>query len=259
MKSRTAINARVRSNIRPLALIRALPLLVAVSLPASAAAQATAQPDRAPPQPVQGAPQDGFAEKLESGLSHYDNERYKEAIAAFEGAYALHKQPRLLFLIGQAHRKLGQHKEAQARLREFLLLASPSKDAEFIRTAEDYLKRFAPPPAREQRGWLTVHSERRGALLLVDGKAAGRTPLTRLPLLAGLHQVSGRHEGQEASASIQVFPEREQIFTLRFPVRRYVWALTGVALGLAIAGAATGVGLHYGLSTRIPDGRIDLN
>lgn len=218
-------------------------------------AQAAPAPPQQPEPPPTLPPELLHEAHLGRGVALYDEGKYVQALASWQAAYAIHESPRLLYLMGQCLRKLGQHDQAQARFRSFLLVASPSKDAAFIRAAEDYLRRVdAPRPPG--RGQLTVLSDRRGAHILLDGRPVGRAPLRTLEVATGLHNVLGQDGGQEAAGLVQIFPGQTGTVRLRFPQRRWVLALVGVLAGAAVAGTAIGLGSYYGTTKYIPDGQF---
>src|SRR5262245_14343860 len=67
--------------------------------------------------------------RYELGLEHYRNKDYPAAIAEFEAAYRLKQMTRLLFNLGQAHRKLGHSQQALDYYESYLRL-EPEMTAE---------------------------------------------------------------------------------------------------------------------------------
>lgn len=53
-----------------------------------------------------------FRQHYDNALNLYSAEQYDEAVREFQAAYAVKPRPRLLFNIGQAHRNLGNYREA---------------------------------------------------------------------------------------------------------------------------------------------------
>lgn len=111
-----------------------------------------------------------------------------------------------------------------------------------------------PPaePAKEVQGRLLVRSNRQGAEVRVDGTLLGTTPLPELQLGLGEHQVVGRDAGQELSRLVVLSSKEPVLLELRFPVRRWVWVVTGLSAAAA-AGLAIGLGTYYGTSVPKPD------
>lgn len=109
--------------------------------------------------------------------------------------------------------------------------------------------------AKEPEGRLFVRSNREGAEVRIDGKLVGTTPLPELHLELGPHNVSGRESGQDVSHSVDLPPKELMLVTLKFPVRRWVWVVTGVGAA-AVAGLAIGLGSYYGTSIPKPDATL---
>lgn len=86
-------------------LLTAATLLFALSLSAPARA---------------AGPRSAAKAHVEEGARKYRAERYADALAAFEEAYALDPAPVLLFNIAQCHRQLGDNERALARYRQYL-------------------------------------------------------------------------------------------------------------------------------------------
>jgi hypothetical protein len=102
---------------------------------------------------------------------------------------------------------------------------------------------------------LMPRSNRKGAQVEVDGKRVGVTPLSEVQVLPGPHTIVGRDGGQQVTRSVTLLPRERLTVELRFPVKPWVWALTGVAAA-AVAGTAVGVGVYYGTSVGKPDGLV---
>ncbi len=95
---------------------------------------------------------------------------YAEALVLFEKAYALSPEPVLLYNIGRVAEKLQDWKKAAGALRAFLEV---EKDAAKRAKAQEVLDAVsAHLPA-----YVTVSCPVPGAVVEVDGKAAGRVPL----------------------------------------------------------------------------------
>lgn len=63
------------------------------------------------PAPVRGEP-DRFTAHYQRAANLYTSQRYREALRELEAAYALQPFPRLLYNLGQVHRKLHQPQQA---------------------------------------------------------------------------------------------------------------------------------------------------
>lgn len=65
----------------------------------------------------------------------HEQQRFADALAALEAAYALDPQPKLLFAMGQLHVKVGRCDHAIARYREFLQSEPPADAREVVTEA----------------------------------------------------------------------------------------------------------------------------
>ena len=108
---------------------------------------------------------------------------YAAALELFEQAYALDPQPVLLYNIGRVAERLKDWKKAAGALRAYIEVAT---DAEQKAKAEQVLRDVeARLPA-----WLSVAASVDGAVVEVDGKTVGRTPLGQpLEVSPGRHAV----------------------------------------------------------------------
>jgi hypothetical protein len=122
------------------------------------------------------AAKEGSRSLLREGNERLKKDQFDQALTKFEQAYALYPSPKLLFGKGQALRGLKRHVEAVAAFEQFLSEAN-DVSADF---QEDARKQIAELTALVAR--LQIHSNRDGATVRVDGKAAGTTPLAK-PIL----------------------------------------------------------------------------
>lgn len=107
------------------------------------------------PKGIAHAAEDAAARKARSqydlGVRHYNVGRYREALAAFEQAYYAKPDPAFLFNLGQCYRQLKEHEAAARQYRAYLRARpdAPNRaDVEqFIREADEALKKAEPPPA----------------------------------------------------------------------------------------------------------------
>lgn len=207
----------MRSELRKLALA----VLAAGLVPATVLAQAPRPiepPALVAPAPVEPGPQDpkDQARALSAkGQVLYDEGRYLEAAAAFEGAQALFAHPSNLFNAAKAYEKAAAYEKAGATYRAYLELyraqnagAAPTDLADTERTIELLReKAFLALPE------VTIDSDPTGAEIYVDDpvKILGQTPYTT-HLTEGSHKVYLRKKG------FQGF-EREFVTRSREPLR----------------------------------------
>ena len=79
-----------------------------------------------------------FDQQLQVAAARYENEQYQDAILALQNAYALQPLPRLLCNIGQAYRKLGNHRAAVAQY-ELCLKNDPEIDLAYRAEVDSYI------------------------------------------------------------------------------------------------------------------------
>jgi hypothetical protein len=107
-----------------------------------------------------GARADEFQDHLDHAGTLAQADRYKEALAELDAAYALRQSPRVLYMMAKVHQRLGDAKAALASYESFLT-ADADPDPRFRSDAQDQaaklkhlLGKDAPPsppvtPARE--------------------------------------------------------------------------------------------------------------
>jgi hypothetical protein len=78
-------------------------------------------------------PRNGAKAHVEEGARKYRAERYADALAAFEEAYALDPAAVLLFNIAQCYRQLGDDERALARYRQYLEEMPDARNAADVR------------------------------------------------------------------------------------------------------------------------------
>ena len=106
---------------------------------------------------------------------------YAEAITLFEKAYDLTGDSMILYNIGQVAARMGDLPKAKEYLERFLKVEK--RPADLQRGREALAEVLARWP-----GWLRVTSPTQGALVEVDGKPVGRTPLKQpIELSPGTH------------------------------------------------------------------------
>ncbi len=160
--------------VSPSMIRRPLALLVAVSL-ATASPVAFAQPRKAPTAKVKAIRDelpDSARREWDAALDLYGNKDFKGAAVAFQRAYDLSKNPRVLFNLGVCYKSLGQYWRAASALREELAIGAgklpPSEEADAKATLALY---------EEQTSTLEVTVNEPGATVYVDDIERGVTPL----------------------------------------------------------------------------------
>lgn len=79
-----------------------------------------------------------FDQQLQMAAAHYEQGRYQDSILALQNAYELQPLPRLLCNIGQAYRKLGNHRAAVAQY-DLCLKSDPEIDPTYRAEVESYI------------------------------------------------------------------------------------------------------------------------
>lgn len=163
-----------------------------------------AQTARAQPAPTQ---EEQARHHFVAGQTHYQEGRYKEALAEFELGYALSPRPEFLVNFAQVHRKLGEYDQA-------------------ISEAERYLATGPPPHLAD---------EARRLLAMIREERAQRTAQPRHPSEAP----EPAPPAPKAAPAPIVLP-RPAPPPKRHP--RWIWGVVAGAVVVA-AGAAVGIGL----------------
>lgn len=91
---------------------------------------------------------DPFDEHTDRAIALYQEQRFEEAIAEFQAAYALRQWPRLLFNIGQAHMRLGHAREALGYYEQYLRVQPdpPPEAKEELERAMAQARALLEPP-----------------------------------------------------------------------------------------------------------------
>ena len=180
------------------------------------------------------------------GRAHFQAGRYAEGIADYELAYAAFPDPRQLFVIASAHERTEARCTAASPAWTRFLQACP--DCEERSTAEAALAALTQTcPVSVQ-----ITSEPAGALVEVDGRALGQTPLG-LMLAPGPHAIAAELDAlPRLRTEVDITPGTPVLVPLRFgepvvvqPVlpapaeRDNTWSIA--ALSVAGIGATTGI------------------
>jgi hypothetical protein len=131
---------------------------------------------------------------FKTGVRLFDEGKYSEALAEFEQAYALESHPLVLYNLAAAHRALSQYAQALEFYQRFLAegkgVVRPRQLARGQRELAELLRLIAR---------ITVTTKPEGALVTVDGRAIGPSPLADPIILGpGDHVVGASHDGYQA-------------------------------------------------------------
>ena len=117
------------------------------------------------------------------------HQRYAEAIALYEQAYALGSDPAVLYNQGRAYDKLGDSAAALTTLRRFEA-AAPPELLEKVRRLDELLAELEGKVTR-----LTVLANVPGARVTLEDRVLGQAPLRELPVNAGIGTLEVTREG----------------------------------------------------------------
>ncbi len=138
---------------------------------------------------------------FKTGVKLFDEEKYSEALAEFEQAYALKPHPLVLYNLATAHRALSQYDQAVDFYNRFLSEGADAVDKKRLKRAKKELKQLLALVAR-----LTVTTAPDGATVSIDGREIGTSPLDEALVVGpGDHVVSAALEGhQPAERTLRV-------------------------------------------------------
>ncbi len=129
------------------------------------------------------------------GKEAYRDQRYEDAVAAFEGAYEADPLPRFLFNLARCHEKLGDLARASHYFDRYLAGAPEAQDRERVKALAKMLKL----KLKKHSSRVIVTSMPDGALVVLRGDEVlveGATPLSEwLPF--GEHELTVSFEGHD--------------------------------------------------------------
>lgn len=223
-----------------------------------ALAQQAEPPAEPPPRAEQPENIDATREARQhfnSGLAHFQERRFREAIRAFELAAQLVPSADLWFNIARAHEELSEYERAVDYYQRYLRDRVDPPDRERIEAHIASLTERAEAQRQAGReapttGTLRITSSVQGALVRVDGRDLGQAPIAApLSLSPGKHRLSVLTDGHipfesevqvEAGVTTAAHAElqRETAYRGVAGGRLFTWiaaGLTVVALGTSIA------------------------
>ena len=135
-----------------------------------------AAPARAQPTSIESPTSEGQQahERFSLAVKLYADGDFGPALAQFERAYALKPHFRVLYNIAQCHFELRDYVPARAALRRYLAEGGASLDAERRARVEADLADMGRRIAQ-----VDIESNVRGAVVYVDGRKVGTTPLSQ--------------------------------------------------------------------------------
>ena len=154
----------------------------------------------ATPARAQSGSMAGAEALLAEGNRLFDKKDYPAALVKFQQAHQLHQDPSILVNLGLTLEKLDRLPEAAARFERFLGWADPRIHARLVKGIRPKLEGL-----RKKLGRVTVQCAVTGAVVSVDGKPLGTTPLKH-----SLYLMPGSHEIAVSAAGHQPFKETLQ-------------------------------------------------
>lgn len=152
-------------------------------------------------------------EHFRLGVRHYQEGRYDESIAEFANAYEISHDYHHLYNLAQANAARWKPVEALEIFERYL------RDGESAISAQRRtLVEQAIALQRARIGWLELRVSPNGAVVRVDGKAIGRSPIVEpVPVVIGEHVVSVSLDGYQYEEQKHTLKARERkpaVFTL---------------------------------------------
>jgi hypothetical protein len=181
-----------RARLRSPASLVLRGLLAGALLSGQASAQST---PRAPVAPLSESLRGDARGAYESGKLLLTNHDFAGALTKFQQAYSLSSDPRLLYNMAICEKELRHYARMQALLQQYENDSGAALSSE-TRTAVDE----ALAAIRPLVGKIQVTATEDGAAVLLDGEAAGTTPLpTALSADLGKHTVVMKKDGFETA------------------------------------------------------------
>jgi tetratricopeptide (TPR) repeat protein len=209
---------------------------------------------------------------FERGVEALGQERFADALRAFQAAYRLDPRPMLLYNIGLCQRELGDPVAARATLVRYLEQAGPEGPADLGEAAREVLAGLDA-----LLGTIAVDVDQAGARVFVDGAEAGVAPLPEpLRVAPGAHTITAQLAGFESAEQTVTVGAGESLaaaLTLRpsppplplpapddggVPSSGWFWASVGIGGAATVAAIVTG---SLGLQARsdfLDGGSVDL-
>jgi tetratricopeptide (TPR) repeat protein len=161
-------------------------------------------------------------EDFERGLEAMKAARPRDAVGAFEAAYARTQDPQALLQIGVAYAALAQPHAAVKALQSYVDHADTQRDAVSIDAAKQEIARLS-----SESGHIGVHLIPADAKVTMDGQMVD-VSAGELLAAPGQHNISATAEGYKpVSQTVDVVPGR---FTLEVQLQRVDTSIAAVAL-----------------------------
>ncbi len=136
-------------------------------------------------------------EEFNAGIALYEKDDFKNALVKFKKFYEISANWIVLYNIGQAHWMLGQHCEAIAAFKKYLLLGGKTIKAQQRDEVYGFLDEL-----EGKASFIDPAVSPGGARVVIDGTRAGAAPLAEpVCVEAGTHDINVSFEGYEVHAT----------------------------------------------------------
>ena len=212
--------------------------------------------------------------QFEQGVELFSDGQYEQAAIAFERAYELKPSYKILFNVGQVQNELRHYAAALEAYTLYLAEGGDKIDSRRREEVQHEVKRL-----NSLVGMLDVQTKVEGAVVFVDGRRQGETPLSgKIFVDLGEHEVLVKKDGEDIHKEI-VKVAGGQSVTVKFeikskaepvepvkpveetappeedeesPGRIWTWVALGVGAAAAVGAGVTG-GMSYSLVNDIKD------
>jgi hypothetical protein len=212
--------------------------------------------------------------QFEQGLELFSDGQYEQAAIAFERAYDLKPSYKILFNVGQVQNELRHYAAALEAYMLYLAEGGDKIDSLRRKEVQHEVKRL-----NALVGMINVQTKVKGAVVFVDGRRQGETPLSgKVFVDLGEHEVLVKEDGEQIHKEI-VKVAGGQSVTVEFeiksnadtakpvkpveetpppeddeepPKRVWTWVALGIGAAAAVGAGVTG-GMSYSLVNDIKD------
>jgi hypothetical protein len=163
--------------------------------------------------PLSAAAEDQTADAsqlFEQGLELIEQGAYEQAAIAFNTAYEIEPNYRVLYNVGEAERLVGHHARAMAAYTRYLEEGGDEIDEDRRAYVEEQLALLSGLV-----GEIQVKCPVPGAVVTVDGRPSGQTPLEGpLAVDAGEHEVAVVKDGEELHRELVVVGGQQTVWVV---------------------------------------------
>lgn len=209
--------------------------------------------------------------QFEQGLELFSDGQHEQAAIAFERAYDLKPSYKILYNVGQVQNELRHYAAALEAYTLYLAEGGDKIDSLRRKEVQDEVKRL-----NALVGMINVQTKVKGAVVFVDGRRQGETPLSgKIFVDLGEHEVLVKEDGEQIHKEIVKVAGGQSVtveFTIKSkaepvepvdetappkddeeaPRRVWTWVALGIGAAAAVGAGVTG-GMSYSLVNDIKD------